>query len=107
MALRSQLLLCLLAALVCTLQVQGSDNAVLDCCHGTTDRPFSVKQAHRLRTYRIQGPQMGCHISAIVLITKKGRELCAPPDAPWALDLKRRLDERVARQKQQRSRLSV
>ncbi|KAJ6663065.1 hypothetical protein lerEdw1_010886 [Lerista edwardsae] len=102
MLLRAQPLLCLLAAALCALHVQGTDNPVLDCCHGTTATPFPTKLVNRLRTYRVQGPHMGCPLPAIVLVTKRERELCAPPEAPWALDLKRRLDERLARRRTQR-----
>ncbi|KAL8204115.1 UNVERIFIED_CONTAM: hypothetical protein K2H54_068186, partial [Gekko kuhli] len=70
------------------LQVAGYYQ-VMDCCLRTTSRPIPYKL---LRGYREQYIQEGCPVRAVVFITVKGRQLCAPPHAPWVKQLKERLD---------------
>ncbi|XP_039399064.1 C-C motif chemokine 21b-like [Mauremys reevesii] len=82
-------ILLLLAAALCLCKAQGGENQASDCClsHKNNRIPHRL-----LSAYRIQSPETGCRIPAIVFITKKNKNLCAPPDAPWALDLMKKLD---------------
>ncbi|XP_060092452.1 C-C motif chemokine 19 [Heteronotia binoei] len=82
-------LLCLAAIFCCSVLQVGSFYQVTDCCLRTSPQPIPFKI---LRGYRDQQIQEGCHIRAVVFITVKGRQLCAPPYAPWVKKLKERLD---------------
>ncbi|XP_062984461.1 C-C motif chemokine 21b-like [Elgaria multicarinata webbii] len=97
MALRSVIASCLLAAALCILQAQGRKSSSVDCCEAVKDVRLEVGKMSRFQSYVLQEPAMGCPISAIVLITKKGRGLCYPPNSRWALALKNALDQREAR----------
>ncbi|XP_062984792.1 C-C motif chemokine 19-like [Elgaria multicarinata webbii] len=72
------------------LQVSG-DHQVMDCCLRTSPVPFPHKL---VRNYREQRIQEGCPVHAVVLITVRGKQLCAPPSARWVKHLKRMLDRR-------------
>nr|XP_056705076.1 C-C motif chemokine 19-like [Euleptes europaea] len=90
-------LLCLLALSCCsTLQVTGYYQ-VMDCCLRTSPYPIPIKV---LRGYRDQQIQQGCPIRAVVFITVRGKQLCAPPHASWVKELKKRLDRRHKKQQQ-------
>ncbi|XP_034630746.1 C-C motif chemokine 21b-like [Trachemys scripta elegans] len=84
-------ILLLLAAALCICKAQGSENQASDCCLSHKNRPIPL---HLLSAYRIQSPETGCRLSAIVFITKKNRNLCAPPNARWTLDLMEKLDRK-------------
>uniref|UniRef100_A0A8C3SVY1 C-C motif chemokine n=1 Tax=Chelydra serpentina TaxID=8475 RepID=A0A8C3SVY1_CHESE len=82
-------ILLLLAAALCLCKAQGGENQASDCCLNHKNQPIP----HRLvSAYRIQSPESGCRLAAIVFITKKNRNLCAPPSARWALNLMDKLD---------------
>ncbi|KAM9137513.1 C-C motif chemokine 21c-like [Pangshura tecta] len=82
-------ILLLLAAALCICKAQGSENQAFDCCLSHRNNPIP----HRLLSaYKVQSPETGCRVPAIVFITKKNKNLCAPPNAPWALDLMKKLD---------------
>ncbi|XP_038259259.1 C-C motif chemokine 21b [Dermochelys coriacea] len=82
-------ILLLLVAALCICKAQGSENQASDCCLSHKNRPIPH---HLVSAYRIQSPETGCRLSAIVFITKKNRNLCAPPNARWTLDLMEKLN---------------
>ncbi|POI24487.1 hypothetical protein CIB84_011763 [Bambusicola thoracicus] len=69
-------------------------NNVLDCCLRTSEKPIPWRI---VQDYRMQLVQDGCDIPATVFITAKGKRLCAPPQAPWVLRLREKLDTSSAR----------
>uniref|UniRef100_A0A8C2T0D9 Chemokine interleukin-8-like domain-containing protein n=1 Tax=Coturnix japonica TaxID=93934 RepID=A0A8C2T0D9_COTJA len=69
-------------------------NNVLDCCLRTREKPIPWRI---VQDYRMQLVQDGCDIPATVFITAKGKQLCAPPQAPWVLRLREKLDASSAR----------
>ncbi|XP_053159313.1 C-C motif chemokine 19 [Hemicordylus capensis] len=81
------------------LQVAGNYQ-VMDCCLRTSPVRIPPQLVH---DYREQQIQEGCLVQAVIFITVRGRQLCAPPDAGWVRQLKRRLDHhrRHHRQAQQ------
>ncbi|NP_001289097.1 C-C motif chemokine 19 precursor [Gallus gallus] len=86
--------LCLsLLVLRCVLHVYAGNN-VLDCCLRTSEKPIPWRI---VQDYRMQLVQDGCDIPATVFITAKGKRLCAPPQAPWVLRLREKLDTSSAR----------
>ncbi|TFJ96889.1 S-adenosyl-L-homocysteine hydrolase [Platysternon megacephalum] len=89
----------LLAAALCSCKAQGSENQASDCCLSHKNHPIPL---HLLSAYRIQSPETGCRISAIVFITKKNRNLCVPPNAQWALDLMEKLDRKKGQKRADR-----
>uniref|UniRef100_A0A8C0GWZ1 C-C motif chemokine n=1 Tax=Chelonoidis abingdonii TaxID=106734 RepID=A0A8C0GWZ1_CHEAB len=68
----------------------GSNDA-LDCCLRTSQVPIPRKI---VLDYAVQRIPDGCPIHAVVFITVRGKQLCAPPHAHWV----RRLTERLDRQ---------
>ncbi|XP_054843269.1 C-C motif chemokine 19-like [Eublepharis macularius] len=86
---RPGLLLCLVALSSWSiLQVTGYYQ-VMDCCLSTSSQRIPSRL---VRGYREQQIQEGCPVRAVVFITIKGKQLCAPPHALWVKQLKRRLD---------------
>ncbi|XP_006260785.1 C-C motif chemokine 19 [Alligator mississippiensis] len=83
-----RLLLPLLLLAVLGLHTQGSEPAA-DCCLklGLKAIPNRI-----VKSYRIQTPESGCSVRAVVFTTYKDKNLCAPPDAPWVTDLMKKLD---------------
>ncbi|OPJ75416.1 C-C motif chemokine 19 [Patagioenas fasciata monilis] len=75
------------------LDVHGGNN-VLDCCLRTKETPIPWRI---VQDYRLQLVQDGCNIPATVFITTKGKRLCAPPQAPWVVQLQKKLDASHAR----------
>ncbi|KFP64752.1 C-C motif chemokine 19, partial [Cariama cristata] len=73
--------------------VHGGNN-VLDCCLRTSETPIPRRI---VQDYRLQLVQDGCNIPATVFITTKGKHLCAPPEAPWVILLREKLDASSAR----------
>uniref|UniRef100_A0A493SYH8 Chemokine interleukin-8-like domain-containing protein n=1 Tax=Anas platyrhynchos platyrhynchos TaxID=8840 RepID=A0A493SYH8_ANAPP len=73
--------------------VHGGNN-VLDCCLRTSENPIPRRIVQR---YQIQLVQDGCEIPANVFITVRGKRLCAPLEAPWAVRLREKLDSGSAR----------
>ncbi|NWQ77241.1 CCL19 protein, partial [Columbina picui] len=73
--------------------VHGANN-VLDCCLGTRETriPWRIVQ-----DYWLQLMKDGCDIDAAVFITVKGKRLCAPLQAPWVVNLRKKLDASPAR----------
>ncbi|XP_053265087.1 C-C motif chemokine 19-like [Podarcis raffonei] len=73
-----------------TQQVSG-DYQVMDCCVRTSSMPIPAKV---VRDYRDQYVQDGCPVRAVIFITIRGRNLCAPPHTPWVKHLKETLNRR-------------
>ncbi|XP_019373866.1 PREDICTED: uncharacterized protein LOC109298272 [Gavialis gangeticus] len=46
-----------------------------------------------LQSYSVQSLETGCLVPAVMFITRWGKKLCAPPDAPWVPTLMKKLDE--------------
>ncbi|XP_005507836.3 C-C motif chemokine 19 isoform X1 [Columba livia] len=87
-------LLCFsLLVIGCILDVHGGNN-VLDCCLRTKETPIPWRI---VQDYRLQLVQDGCNIPATVFITTKGKRLCAPLQAPWVVQLQKKLDASPAR----------
>ncbi|XP_076845944.1 C-C motif chemokine 19a.1 [Brachyhypopomus gauderio] len=72
------------------LEVCLGDHA-LDCCLKVSHSPIP---RGIISNYHEQVKGEGCSINAIVFLTKKGRNLCAPPEDDWAKELKNFLDAR-------------
>ncbi|KAK2845427.1 hypothetical protein Q7C36_010281 [Tachysurus vachellii] len=63
----------------------------LDCCLKVSSHPIPKRI---IACYREQRKAEGCLISAVVFRTRKGRDLCAPPDAQWVGELMDTVDAR-------------
>uniref|UniRef100_A0A674IYZ5 C-C motif chemokine n=1 Tax=Terrapene triunguis TaxID=2587831 RepID=A0A674IYZ5_9SAUR len=72
----------------CVVAASGSNDA-LDCCLRTSQVPIPRKI---VLDYAVQRIHDGCPIHAVVFITMRGKQLCAPPHAHWVRRLKDRLD---------------
>ncbi|XP_075788930.1 C-C motif chemokine 21 [Pelodiscus sinensis] len=94
--------LLLLATALCLCQAQGSENQASDCCLRHNNHPIPLKV---LASYRLQGPETGCRLPAIVFITKKNKSLCAPPNAKWAQDLMGKLEGQKGKLEGQKGKL--
>ncbi|XP_039398966.1 C-C motif chemokine 19-like [Mauremys reevesii] len=70
------------------LPASGSNDA-LDCCLRTSHVPIPRKI---VLDYVVQRIPDGCPIHAVVFITVRGKQLCAPPHAHWVRRLTDRLD---------------
>uniref|UniRef100_A0A452HUP7 C-C motif chemokine n=1 Tax=Gopherus agassizii TaxID=38772 RepID=A0A452HUP7_9SAUR len=64
-------------------------NDALDCCLRTSHVPIPRKI---VLDYAVQRIPDGCPIHAVVFITVRGKQLCAPPHAHWVRRLTERLD---------------
>uniref|UniRef100_A0A670J8S0 Chemokine interleukin-8-like domain-containing protein n=1 Tax=Podarcis muralis TaxID=64176 RepID=A0A670J8S0_PODMU len=69
----------------------SGDYQVMDCCVRTSSMPIPAKV---VRDYRDQYVQDGCAVRAVIFTTIRGRNLCAPPHAPWVKHLKETLNRR-------------
>ncbi|XP_031952881.1 C-C motif chemokine 21a-like [Corvus kubaryi] len=93
MALRLFLpLLLLLAATLLITQAQGIGSSASDCClkHSKKDIPTGV-----VASYRLQGPESGCFLRAVVFTTKKNKKICASPSSDAVQKLMRQLDKKA------------
>ncbi|XP_065716192.1 C-C motif chemokine 21 [Patagioenas fasciata] len=98
MALRLLLpLLLLLAATLLTAQAQGTGSSALDCClkHSKKAVPRNV-----VKSYRLQGPELGCMLHAVVFTTKGNKKICASPTDPNNQKLMQNLDKKLQSNKQ-------
>ncbi|RLV96113.1 hypothetical protein DV515_00012707 [Chloebia gouldiae] len=95
------LLLPLLAATLLITQAQGIGSSALDCClkHSTLkkDIPSGV-----VVSYRRQGPETGCYLRAVVLITKRNKKICVSPTDNTVLKLMQQLDKKAKNNKNKR-----
>ncbi|XP_050184853.1 C-C motif chemokine 19-like [Myiozetetes cayanensis] len=79
MALRLLLPLLMLAATLFFAQAQGIGTSASDCClkHSRKTVPSGV-----VTSYKLQGPETGCLLRAVVFTTKRGKKICASPTNP-------------------------
>ncbi|KAF4795509.1 C-C motif chemokine 21 [Turdus rufiventris] len=86
------LLLLLLAATLLITQAQGIGSSASDCClkHSRKAIPSSV-----VTSYRIQGPESGCLLPAVVFTTKRKRKICASPTDNAVQKLMQNLDKKT------------
>ncbi|XP_077646195.1 C-C motif chemokine 21 [Lonchura striata] len=103
MALRPLLLLLpLLAAALLITQAQGIGSSALDCClkHSPLkkDIPSGV-----VISYRQQGPETGCYLRAVVLITKRNKKICVSPTDDTVLKLMQQLDKKTKNDKDKKA----
>ncbi|KAF4074252.1 hypothetical protein AMELA_G00237480 [Ameiurus melas] len=63
----------------------------LDCCLKVSHHPIPKRI---VACYLEQRKGDGCLISAVVFRTRKGRDLCAPPEADWVRELMNKVDAR-------------
>ncbi|KAM3655061.1 C-C motif chemokine 16-like [Ammospiza nelsoni] len=92
------LLLLLLAASLLIAQAQGIGSSALDCC--LKNRPLKKEILGGVVTsYRQQGPESGCYLRSVVLITKRNRKICASPTDDTVLKLIQQLDKRAKNDK--------
>ncbi|KAM7025394.1 C-C motif chemokine 21-like [Acridotheres tristis] len=96
MALRPFLLLLLLAATLLITQTQGIGSSASDCClkHSQKAIPSNV-----VTSYRLQGPESGCLVPAVVFTTKRKRKICASPDDSAVKKLMKHLDKKAKNDK--------
>ncbi|KAM9446835.1 C-C motif chemokine 19-like [Clarias gariepinus] len=70
----------------------------MDVCFGDQALDCCLKVSHHripkriVACYREQRRTEGCLIDAVVFRTQKGRDLCAPPEVKWVIDLKTAVD---------------
>ncbi|MCI4392831.1 hypothetical protein PGIGA_G00150410 [Pangasianodon gigas] len=73
-----------------TMDVSLGEQA-LDCCLKVSHHKIPKRI---VACYQEQHKGDGCFINAVVFRTRKGRDLCAPPEADWVIDLKNVVDSR-------------
>ncbi|XP_071282072.1 C-C motif chemokine 21-like isoform X2 [Agelaius tricolor] len=74
--------------------INGFGTSALDCC--LKHRPLKKEILGGVVTsYRHQGPESGCYLRSVVLITKKNRKICASPTEDAVLKLIQKLDRRA------------
>ncbi|XP_032844001.2 C-C motif chemokine 21 [Tyto alba] len=90
MALRLLLPLLLLAATLLIAQAQGIGSPASDCCLKHSRKAIP---SNWVKSYRLQGPESGCMLRAVVLTTKKNKKICASPADPAIQQLMQNLDK--------------
>uniref|UniRef100_A0A3P8TQX6 Chemokine interleukin-8-like domain-containing protein n=1 Tax=Amphiprion percula TaxID=161767 RepID=A0A3P8TQX6_AMPPE len=83
----AKLFLCILV-ITCCCTVTVAQMAQ-DCCLRVANKP--IEQPH-VADYRKQIAGEGCHISATVLVTRRGVSLCAPDNEQWVNELMKHVD---------------
>ncbi|XP_035166642.1 C-C motif chemokine 19-like [Oxyura jamaicensis] len=91
MALRILLPLLLLAAALLLLPAEGVDNVASDCCLKTSKK--TIPSAW-VKSYRLQGPESGCLLRAVVFTTKKNKKICSSLTNPAVQKLIRSLEDK-------------
>ncbi|XP_068523429.1 uncharacterized protein [Anas acuta] len=91
MALRILLPLLLLAAALLLLPAEGVDNVASECCLKTSKKNIPSVW---VKSYRIQGPETGCPLHAVVFTTKKEKKICSSLSSPAVQRLIRNLEEK-------------
>ncbi|KAL3055464.1 hypothetical protein OYC64_018191 [Pagothenia borchgrevinki] len=64
-----------------------------DCCLKYVKQLGRSTQRHAV-AYRLQVPDGGCNIPAVIFTMKRGREFCANPKEKWVPVLKKKIDRR-------------
>uniref|UniRef100_A0A8B9ZLB4 Chemokine interleukin-8-like domain-containing protein n=1 Tax=Anas platyrhynchos TaxID=8839 RepID=A0A8B9ZLB4_ANAPL len=103
MALRILLPLLLLAAALLLLPAEGVDNVASQCCERTS---LEVIPSFLVKSYRIQGPESGCRLHAVVFTTRKEKKICSSLTSRAVQKLIRRLEDKQKNPSQKPRRLS-
>uniref|UniRef100_A0A8C4S865 Chemokine interleukin-8-like domain-containing protein n=1 Tax=Erpetoichthys calabaricus TaxID=27687 RepID=A0A8C4S865_ERPCA len=74
----------------CFVFLSGNDDGAMDCCLETKDKPVP---RNVVLSYRVQKPENGCSIKAIVFQAENGMSLCAPDSSKWVKNLMDYLDK--------------
>ncbi|CAN0343727.1 unnamed protein product [Bubo scandiacus] len=90
MALRLLLPLLLIAATFLIARAQGIGSSAPDCCLKHSRKPVP---SGWVKSYRLQGPESGCLLRAVVLTTKKNKKICASPTDSAIQKLMQNLDK--------------
>ncbi|XP_009873835.1 PREDICTED: C-C motif chemokine 21 [Apaloderma vittatum] len=98
MALRLLLPLLLLAATLLITQAQGIGSSASDCCLKNSRKAIPSTW---VKSYRLQGPESGCLLHAVVLTTKRNKKICASPADPEVQKLMQHLDKKAKNDKGQ------
>uniref|UniRef100_A0A493SX68 C-C motif chemokine n=1 Tax=Anas platyrhynchos platyrhynchos TaxID=8840 RepID=A0A493SX68_ANAPP len=69
----------------------GVDNVASDCCLRTSKK--NIPSAW-VKSYRIQGPETGCLLRAVVFTTKKEKKICSSLTSPAIQKVIRRLEDK-------------
>ncbi|XP_069739709.1 C-C motif chemokine 19-like [Narcine bancroftii] len=80
---------CLLAAVLFLLGEGRRGDSTADCCLSVGHKKIP---RYIVVGYKEQNESSGCRIQALVFTTVKGRNLCAPHNARWAIRLMRWCD---------------
>ncbi|KAM9719986.1 C-C motif chemokine 25 [Menidia menidia] len=67
-----------------------------DCCLKYVKKGNKNIQRHAVK-YRLQRPDGGCNIPAVIFIMRRGRMYCANPNDGWAKQLMQKIDEKEAK----------
>ncbi|KAM6226194.1 C-C motif chemokine 21-like [Spheniscus humboldti] len=92
MALRLHLLLLLLATTLLIARAQGIGSSALDCCLKNSRKAVP---SNWVKSYSLQGPELGCLLRAVVFTTKRNKKICASPTDPAVQKLMESLDKKV------------
>ncbi|GLD61444.1 C-C motif chemokine 19-like protein, partial [Lates japonicus] len=74
----AKLVFCFLLITCCCTVVLGQ--MAMDCC--LTVKNKTIEQQLIVNYYQ-QSSGQGCAIDAMILVTRRGRNLCVPVDVPW------------------------
>nr|KAF6433037.1 C-C motif chemokine ligand 19 [Molossus molossus] len=94
MASYAAVLLAISLLILWTSPAQGGSNDAEDCCLSVTLHPIP---GNIVRAFRYLLIKDGCRVPAVVFTTKRGRQLCAPPDQPWVYRIIQRLQRKSAK----------
>ncbi|KAF4113780.1 C-C motif chemokine 19a.1 [Onychostoma macrolepis] len=92
-------ILCAVVLILCSSPAEAQADLALDCCLTISHK---VIPKYVLLTYRRQFRVDGCPRDAVVFITRKGLNLCAPPaaDELWVKETIKFLDTRLRKCKE-------
>ncbi|KAF6721089.1 C-C motif chemokine 3 [Oryzias melastigma] len=82
----TKMLFCFFAIIICCCSVAMAQIPV-DCCLSVMNQTLDKKL---VADYYPQAK--GCTLDATILVTRKGRKLCAPHDELWVQDVKKHVD---------------
>ncbi|XP_073348223.1 C-C motif chemokine 5 [Pagrus major] len=70
-----------------------------DCCLKYVTRMSHGAKKHAV-DYRLQVPDGGCNMPAIIFKMRRGRKICTNPRDMWVIELKERIDNIKARKQE-------
>ncbi|NXM68423.1 CCL3 protein, partial [Serilophus lunatus] len=71
-------LVALLLVATCSLSEAHLDGVPTSCCFSYHQHPIPLRLIHSIYT-----TSSSCTNPAVIMVTKKGKQLCADPQAPW------------------------